>query len=255
MYFWTVLIVSFLILILLYLYFGHKKVWLTLIIYIVVSAVMMLVIYLWFRGLFNQDLFALVIPCLFLVPFDRMMHTIANYTDGDPKPATYFVAVINRILIVMWYALIVLGFGIGLAIINMVTEQINSYNLSSLIITSFIFLLLLSVILSFLKKSSFTYILIVGETIKTVYKLKSTKSRISVKKCLGEKIKVYPRGMYQDEGEMTYIYYTPAVQNLDKTLFEKYHSELFDAIKDSADNQEKFEESYNEYLERKSSIL
>jgi hypothetical protein len=61
--------------------------------------------------------------------------------------------------------------------------------------------------------------------------------------------------MYQDEGEMTYIYYTPAVQNLDKTLFEKYHSELFDAIKDSADNQEKFEESYNEYLERKSSIL
>lgn len=255
MFFWTILIVSFLVLILLYLHFGYKKVWTAVITYGVLASLVSLIFYFLLPGLFTQDLFALIIPYLFIIPFDRMMRTIAKYVIYDLKPVKYIVAMMNRILQVMAFAGLVLIIGLGLAVINMFTEGINGYNLASFIATTVIFLFLLSTIFAFLKKTSFTYILVVGTTNKVVYKLKTHKSRISVKKYLGSDVLVYARGMYEEHGEITYIYYTPEVKNVDQSIFEEYHSELFDYIKDSVNDHEALEEKYNEYLDQKNSIL
>ncbi len=241
--------------ILLYLYLGYKKVWLTATVYGLLAAGVSLFFYFVFPGLFTQDLFALIIPSLFMMPFDRMMRNIMKYIIYDHKPVRWIVAMLNRILQVMIVAASVLVIGIGLAIINMVTEGINGYNMSSLIITSVIFIVLFSVILNFLKRTNFTYILVTGEQTRKVYKFKTHKSRISVKKYFGKDVKVFARGMYEDEGEITYIYYTPNDLKLDQSLFESYQSEMFEYIKDSVEDHEALEEKYNEYLDQKSSIL
>lgn len=255
MFFWTILIVSFLVLILLYLHFGYKKVWTAVISYGVLAAIVSLIFYFLLPGLFTQDLFALIIPYLFIIPFDRMMRTIVKYVIYDHKPVNYIVAIMNRILQVLAFAGLVLIIGLGLAVINMFTEGINGYNLTAFIVTTAIFLILLSTIFAFLKKKSFTYILIVGTTTKSVYKLKTHQSRISVKKYLGLDVLVYARGMYEEHGEITYLYYTPEVKDLNQLIFEEYHSELFDFIKDSVNDHETLEEKYNEYLDQKNSIL
>src|SRR5690606_22340846 len=105
-------------------------------------------------GLFTQDLFALIIPYLFIIPFDRMMRTIMKYTIYDQKPARWLVAILNRILQVFVFTDLVLFFGLGLAVINIYTEGVNGYNMTALIITAVIFIVILSIIFSLLKRTN-----------------------------------------------------------------------------------------------------
>lgn len=255
MIFWTLLLSSLSVMIILYLLWGHKKIWFIVVSYGILAFLAGYLIKIFFPGLYRLDLLAFLIPYLLLFPIHfSTLYIVNNYVLHDDKVVSkYLIAIYNRILFILWGFLIVLLIGIGLALWDALFNQFSAENIWSMSVTGFCSLIVLYGISSFGYKKIFSYILVVGKTNKQVYILRTNKSRLSVDKTLNVDY-LYPRGIYSENHQIQYLYYLDQDIDMSKTDFEPYESELYEVLKNNIESYEKLEEVYTEYIERKSSI-
>ncbi len=255
MIFWTLLVVSLLVMVLLYLLFGYQKVWRVIIIYGAVALGTGLLFYHVYPGLYTLDLLAFVIPYLVLFPLHFSVTHIINYyvLPDDNKPSKYFIAFYNRILNILGLTFIFLIVGLLMSLADILNDGLKVENIWSISVTVFVGLIVLYGIISLGYKKKFSFVLIVGKA-KKVYKMTTTKSRLLVEKALNGPYQVNPRGVYQESGEMQYLYYLKDEVSIKDSLFVPYKSDLYDYIKVAIESHEALEEKYTEYIDQKSSL-
>ncbi len=255
MIFWTWLLSALFTMSLLYIVFGPKKIWFSLFTYAIISGTAVLIVYFNFNGLYTLDLIAFVIPFLFVIPLHfSVSNIIQNYVlFDDTRTSIFFVAIFNRILIALWGALIILLIGAGLALMDGLLTNFNPENIWSISVTSALAFMLFVAIISLGYKKKFTYVLIVGANKRKVYEYQTTRSRLIVKNHTGVD-KIYPRGFYQENGVVKYLYYIDKDLDLSNSRFKPLNSELFNFLKDHVESYETLEHAYNEYIEQKNSI-
>lgn len=255
MIFWSLLLIALLTMVLLYLFWGHKRVWITIINYGVFALLAGFIIYQYFPGLYTLDLVAFFIPYLLLFPLHfSFVYIINNYVlPKDQKQSKNFVAIYNRVLNILWFTLFVLVIGIGLSLFDGIFDEFDAPNIWSLSITGVIAIINIYGLGVLGYKKKFSYILIAGKSTKKIYIMYNNKSRISVNKLLNVKY-AYARGIYQEGHEIQYLYYIDEDINVNQDVFKLYQSELYEYLKDHIETHEKLEHAYNEYIEKKSSI-
>jgi len=253
--FWTLLLSALFTMSLLYVIFGPKKIWFTLFTYAILSTAAILIIYYNFNGLYTLDLVAFVIPYLFVIPLHfSVSNIIQNYVLFDDKRTSiFFVALFNRILIALWGALIILLIGAGLAVMDGLLTSFDPENIWSISVTGALAFILFIAIISLGYKKKFTYVLIVGANKRLVYEYQTKRSRLIVKNHTGVD-KTFPRGFYQENGVVKYLYYIDIDLDLSNSRFKPLKSELFNFLKDHVESYETLEHAYNEYIEQKNSI-
>lgn len=237
-----------------YILSGYKKMWLTAIIYGILASVIGLIIYFSYEELYELDLIALGIPYLVLVPLDLSTRYLLKHyvlTD-DNYQANEFVAVYNRVSNILWLIISVLSFGIILSVIDILQSGLKAENIWSISISMLVIISLLVIDFKIRYKKQFSYIIITRDL--KVYRFVTKKSRLKTKKIFGENIFIYPRGIYQDDEEIVYLYYMDIDFSLENTSFKPYQSELFEYIKSGITSHELLEEKYTEFIE-KSSII
>lgn len=255
MIFWTLLLSALFTMGLLYVIFGPKKIWFSLFTYALLSTAAVLVIYYNFNGLYTLDLVALVIPYLFVIPLHfSVSNIIQNYVLlDDTRTSIFFIAIFNRILIALWGSLIILLIGAGLAVMDGFLTNFDAENIWSISVTGALAFMLFIAIISLGYKKKFTYVLITGESKRFVFEYQTTRSRLIVKNHTGVD-KAYPRGFYQENGIVKYLYYIDKNIDLANSKFKPLDSELFNFLKDHVESYETLEHAYNEYIEQKNSI-
>src|SRR5690606_26307503 len=191
------------------------------------------IIYHVFPGLYRLDLFALFIPMLILFPIHMMIKSILNHyvLPSDEATSRYFVGLYNRILNILGLVLIALIVGILMSVIDILIDTLKAENIWSLAVTSSITLVVLYGLISIGYKKQFSIILVVGAKTKRVYKMTSHKARIKVYDVLNQNILVKPRGIYQEAGELHYLYYVEDELAMDQTPFKKHQSKMYEFIK------------------------
>jgi len=255
MVFWTLLISALFTMSLLYVLWGPKKIWGTLISYGLLAAGAVVLIYYQFHGLFTLDLMSFLIPYLFVIPLHFSVSSIIKHyvLHDDMRTSKYFIALYNRILIASIWIFVILLIGIAMAVIDGVITQFDSENIWSISVTGIIAALVLISVISLGYRAKFTFVVVVGSKHKKVYELDASRSRLLAKKYLAVDL-VYPRGIYYDQGKMKYLYYIKEDISLEDSIFKPIQSDLFDTLKNDIESYEALEKSYNEYIEQKSSI-
>jgi len=255
MVFWTLLISALFTMSLLYVLWGPKKIWATLITYGLLAAAAVVLIYYQFHGLFTLDLMSFFIPYLFVIPLHFTVSSIIKHyvLHDDKRTSIYFVALYNRILMASIWIFVILLVGIAMAVIDGFITQFDSENIWSISVTGVIAVIVLLSVISLGYRARFTFVVVVGTKERKVYELDASRSRLLAKKYLAVDL-VYPRGIYYDQGKMKYLYYVKEDISLEDSLFKPIQSELFETLKNDIESYEALEKAYNEYLEQKSSI-
>ncbi len=255
MIFWSLLLVALLAMVLLYLFWGQKRVWITVINYGVFALITGYIIYQYFPGLYTLDLVAFFIPYLFLFPLHfSFVYIIKNYVlPKDDQQSKSFIAIYNRVLNILWFSLFILGVGIALSLFDGLFDTFDAPNIWSLSITSVIAVINIYGLCVLGYKKKFSFILVLGKNDRKVYIMHTNKSRIKVSDVLETEI-IYPRGIYQEGFEMQYLYYLEQDVKIVPDMLKPYQSELYEYLKDNIESHEKLEHAYNEYIEKKSSI-
>ncbi|WP_162146826.1 hypothetical protein [Acholeplasma granularum] len=255
MVFWTLLLSALFVMSILYVLWGPKKIWATLISYLVLAVITIIIIKTNFSGLYTLDLIAFIIPNMFVIPIHFfVVSIIKNYVVTDDKHMSkYFIAIYNRVLIGLWSVFFVLILGIGLAIMDGFLTSFDPENIWSISVTGVFAVIIFIGIISLGYKKKFSYILILGTNVRKVFVLSTTKSRVLVNKIIGLN-ELYPRGIYQEFNQIKYLYYINQDLDLSNSGFIPYDSELFNHLKDYAESYHMLEVAYNEYIEKKSSI-
>ncbi|MBN3490376.1 hypothetical protein JV173_02490 [Acholeplasma equirhinis] len=251
MIFWTLLLSSMFVMVILYILIGYQKLWLTFSIYAILALTTAILIYFFVKDLYTFDLFSLIIPGMILFPLHFFVNNIMKYyvLPKDDTKSKFFVAFYSRILATLWIMLGILILGDLLTLIDVLNDTLKVENIWSLAVTSIILLIVLYLIISNNVKKNFSIILIVGKASKRVYKMSAKRSLIKVSEVLNQDLYVKARGIYHENGELHYIYYIEDEINMENTAFKPYQSDLYEAIKDACETFEGLEHKYNEYID------
>lgn len=249
---WIILGSAIFFMILLYLIIGPHKVFITSIIYGIVAIAAGLLIYFLYEGLYIFDLFALIIPYLVLMPLHIVTkYFIKSYVITDDKRSyTYMAAVYNRVNKVLWVVESFLLVSLTLALVDAIYDGFDGLSISTISILGGFMIIILVIVIFLGYNKKFSYVIVVGDD-KKVYKYHTNKKHITTKFALGHEVKVYPRGVYFDKGEITYLYYIKDNIKIVETYFKPYKSDLFSYIKKSIEKSNDVELSYNHYIEDK----
>src|SRR5690554_5400239 len=150
MIFWTLLLAALFTMSLLYVLWGPKKIWYTLISYAILSALAVSLIYYRFNGLYTLDLISFGIPYLLIVPLHFSVNNIIKHyvLHDDKRTSIFFVAIFNRILIHLWGILFILLIGVGLAIMDGFLTQFDPPNIWSISVTGVLALIIFIAIIT-----------------------------------------------------------------------------------------------------------
>ena len=249
---WIILGSAIFYMILLYLIIGPHKVFITSIIYGVSAIITGVLLYLLIDGLYALDLFALLIPYIILLPLHiGTKYFIKSYVIKDDKTSSYKMkAIYNRLNNILWIVEGFLLLSLALALIDAIYDGFEGLIISTISILGGIIIGILFILIFLGYKKKFNYVVIVGND-KNIYKFKTNKRVLLTTKYLGQEVKVYPRGIYFENGEIMYLYYIKENMKVIETYFKPYKSELFSYLKKHLDDSHELELAYNNFIEEK----
>lgn len=251
MIFWTLLLVSMFFMAILYLIIGYQKLLATLLIYIGASVLTSVIIYFAYPGLYTLDLFAFIIPILILIPVDNFVkNLIRQYVlPNDDVKSKKFYAVFNLVLHSSWMVLGVLILGSLMTLADILNDGLKPENIWSIAVQGLIGIIVAIIVIVVGFKKAYSIILVVGKDTKRIYRLQSRKSKLSVLKTVGKDVFVKPRGIFQENGQLHYIYYIEEEIELESSQFTPYESMLYETIKKDIETFEGLEHSYNQFID------
>ncbi|VEU82376.1 hypothetical protein [Acholeplasma hippikon] len=249
---WILLGSAIFLMILLYLIIGPHKVYLTSAIYgaIAIAAATLLIVF--YKDLYIFDLFALLMPYIILMPVHiTIKYFINSYVlQDDQRSQNYISAVYNKVNNVLWiieaFLLVLLTF----ALVDAIYDGFDGLSISMISVVGGLMIIILFIVIFQGYNKKFNYVIVVGDD-KKIYKFKTNKKRFFVKQVLGNEVKVYPRGIYFEEGEITYLFYIKDNIKVIETFFKPYKSELFSYLKKYIESSHDLEMEYNNYIEMK----
>ena len=251
MIFWTLLLVSMFFMVILYLIIGYQKLLSTLLIYLGATLLTSVIIYFAYPGLYSLDLFAFVIPVLILIPVHNFVNNLMKQyvIPNDETKSKKFYAVFNLVLRSAWMVLGVLIIGLLMSIADILNDGLKSENIWSIAVQGLIGIIVVIIVIVVGFKKAYSIILVVGKDSKRVYRLQSRKAKLSVLKTVGQDVFVKPRGIFQEDGELHYIYFIEDEIEMESSVFTPYQSELYEAIKKDIETIDGLEHSYNQFID------
>lgn len=249
---WIILGSAIFYMVLLYLIFGPLKVYVTSIFYGVSALITGILLYMLVEGLYVLDLFALVIPYIVLLP----LHIITKYLiksyviKDDEAKSTRMTAIYNRVNKILWIIEAFLLFSLTLAIVDAIYDGFDGLIISTISILGGLIIGILFIVIFLGTKKKFSYVIVLGDD-KKIYRFRTNKKVVPTKKYLGNQVNVYPRGIYFEEGEITYLYHIKDNMKIIETYFKPYKSKLFSYLKNYLDDSHELELAYNKYIEDK----